>query len=179
MHRALRQPGFRIHLGTPVLGATRRDGAVRLALAGGAGATAAFLILGTGYAVDVAAIPELAGLAPRIATWADRFTPPPGQERPELARFPWLDDGFALTALTARHPADAAALSRIHLFSHAAFASLGAIASDVPGASVGAERLAHRIAARIFAEDIDVIRARLEAFAEPELQGTPFFVPPA
>jgi hypothetical protein len=69
-------------------------------------------------------------------------------------------------------------LSRIHLFSHAAFASLGAIASDVPGVSAGAERLAHRIAARVFAEDIDAIHDRLEAFAEPELQGTPFFIQP-
>ena len=69
-------------------------------------------------------------------------------------------------------------LSHIHLFSHAAFASLGAIASDVPGISAGAERLAHRMAAGFFAEDIAAIRARLEAFAEPELQDTPFFVPP-
>ena len=123
----------------------------------------------------MARVAELTPLAPRIATWADRFTPPPGQERPELGRFPWLGEGFELTG---RDPADNAVLSRIHLFSHAAFASLGAIASDVPGVSVGAERLAHRIAARFFAEDIDAIRGRLEAFAEPELQGTPFFAPP-
>jgi cation diffusion facilitator CzcD-associated flavoprotein CzcO len=173
IHRALRQPGFHIHLGTPVLRAAREGGKVRLELGTGATAAADFLILGTGYGIDVARIAELAPLAPRIATWADRFTPPPGQARPDLARFPWLGEGFELTG---RDPADDAALSRIHMFSHAAFASLGAIASDVPGISAGAERLAHRIAARFFAEDIAAIRGRLEAFAEPELQGTPFFV---
>ncbi|TCZ52608.1 FAD-dependent oxidoreductase [Roseicella aquatilis] len=172
VHRALRQPGFHIHLGTPVAEARRAGAGVGLTLGGGARAEADFLILGTGFGMDVAAIPELAGLAPKVATWADRFTPPPGQERPELSRFPWLGDGFELAA---RDPAEEPLLSRIHLFSHGAFASLGAIASDVPGASVGAERLAHRMAARFFAEDIDAIRARLEAFAEPELQGTPFF----
>ena len=61
---------------------------MRLDLGGGGAATADFLILGTGYGIDVAGIAELAPLAPRIATWADRFTPPPGQARPELARSP-------------------------------------------------------------------------------------------
>ncbi|MFC7475510.1 FAD/NAD(P)-binding protein [Dankookia sp. GCM10030260] len=175
IHRALRQPGFHIRLGTPVLGA-RRDGAqVRLDLGGGQSATADRLILGTGYGIDIGRIAELASLAPRVARWADRFTPPPGQESAELGRFPWLGEGFELTG---RDPADDPVLSRIHLFSHAAFASLGAIASDVPGISAGAERLAHRMAAGFFAEDIDAIRGRLEAFAEPELQGTPFFASP-
>ena len=172
VHRALRLPGFAIHLGTPVLGARRDGAAVRLDLGEGWAAEADFLILGTGYAVDPGAMPEIAALAPRIARWSDRYRPPPGLERPDLAAFPWLGEGFELTA---REPIDAAPLARIHLFSHAAFASLGAIASDIPGVSVGAERLAHRIAARLFAEDIAVMRARLEAFAEPELQGTPFF----
>src|SRR3954447_24599 len=76
IHRALRLPGFHIHLGTPVQGAVREGGQVRLALGNGATALADFLILGTGYGIDVGAIPELTGLAPRIATWADRFTPP-------------------------------------------------------------------------------------------------------
>ncbi|RAI61056.1 FAD-dependent oxidoreductase [Roseicella frigidaeris] len=172
VHRALRLPGFALHLGTPVRGARRCGDAVCLDLGEGREAMADFLILGTGYAVDPAAMPEIAALAPRIARWGDRYTPPPGLERPELAAFPWLGEGFELVP---RDPADAAPLTRIHLFNHAAFASLGAIASDIPGVSVGAERLAHRIAARLFAEDIAAMRARLEAFAEPELQGTPFF----
>jgi len=174
VHRALRLPGFHIRLGTPVRRAVREDGRVRLDLGDAGSLLADFLILGTGYGVDVGRIVELGPLAARIATWGDRFTPPPAEARPELARFPWLGEGFELTG---RDPADDALLSRIHLFSHAAFASLGAIASDVPGVPAGAERLAHRIAARFFATDIAAIRRRLEDFAEPELQGTPFFRP--
>ena len=172
--RALRHPGFRLHLATPVMAATPNGSGVALTLGSGGIATADFLILGTGFSVDVGAIAELAALAPHIAIWADRFTPPPGLERPEIGKFPWLGDGFELVGVGADAPA---ALSRIHLFSHAAFASLGAIASDIPGVSAGAERLAHAIAAHLFVEDFSHMRNRLEAFAEPELKDTPFFVP--
>ncbi len=172
--RTLRHPGFRIHLGTPVRAAVPDGTGVALTLGSGIVATAEFLILGTGFSVDVAAIPELGGLAPAIATWADRYTPPAGLERPEIGRFPWLGDGFELVGRDADAPAG---LSRVHLFSHAAFASLGAIASDIPGVSAGAERLAHAIAAHLFVEDFEDMRTRLEAFAEPELKGTPFFLP--
>lgn len=68
-------------------------------------------------------------------------------------------------------------LSRVHLFNHAATLSLGAIASDIPGVNAGAERLATRIVQHLFREDHADIRARLEAFAEPELIDTPYFVP--
>ena len=114
------------------------------------------------------------GVAGAVATWADRYTPPKGLERPGLGRFPWLGDGFELTERTS---GACPGLSRIHAFNHAAFASLGAIASDIPGVSAGAERLAHAVAAHFFAEDIAHVRRELEAFAEPELQDTPFFVP--
>ena len=171
--RTLRHPGFRIHLGTPVRAAVSDGTGVALTLGSGTVTTADFLILGTGFSVDVAAIPELSALAPAIVTWADRYTPPAGLERPEIGRFPWLGDGFELVG---RDAEASAGLSRVHLFSHAAFASLGAIASDIPGVSAGAERLAHAIAAHLFVEDVEDIRTRLEAFAEPELKGTPFFL---
>ncbi|ONG57044.1 hypothetical protein BKE38_04930 [Pseudoroseomonas deserti] len=171
--RVLDQPGFHVHLGTPLRGAVAgQGGGVALTVGDGQAASADFLIFGTGFSIDMARIAEFASFAGDIALWADRYTPPPGLQRAEIARFPWLDAGFELTA---RDPAATPGLSRIHLFNHAAMASLGAIASDVPGVSIGAGRLARQIAAAIFAEDIDVMRARLEAFDEPELKGTPFF----
>lgn len=172
--RTARHDGFRIHVSTPVAAAVRDGSQVRLTLPEGRTATADFLILGTGFVVDAARIPELGALSAQVASWADRHDPPVALRRPELARAPWLGAGFELEA---RDPAACPGLSRIHLFSHAAFASLGAIASDIPGASAGAERLAHRIAGHFFREDIATVRDRLEAFAEPELESTPFFVP--
>ena len=170
--RTIRNPGFRIHLGTPLQGASRTADGVKLSLPGGDAAEADFLILGTGFAVDLRGAPELATVADAIATWADHYTPPAALARPELSRFPWLDRGFELTPRR-----ECPGLSRIHIFNHAAYASLGAIASDIPGLSVGAERLAHAMVAHFFTEDIASISRALEAFAEPELQDTPFFVP--
>ena len=172
--RTVRHAGFHIHLGTPLRGALRSEDGVRLALPDGAMAQADFLILGTGFDIDLRRSPELRSVAGAIATWADRYTPPAGLQHPGLGRFPWLGDGFELTE---RAPGACAGLDRIHAFNHAAFASLGAIASDIPGVSTGAERLAHAIAAHFFTWDIAHVRRALEAFAEPELQDTPFFVP--
>jgi cation diffusion facilitator CzcD-associated flavoprotein CzcO len=172
--RTVRRAGFRIHLGTALHGAARSDDGVRLTLPDGGTAQADFLILGTGFGIDLRRSPELEAVAGAIANWADRYTPPAALQRPELGRFPWLGDGFELTERT---PDACPGLARIHAFNHAAFASLGAIASDIPGVSTGAERLAHAIAAHFFTEDIAHVRRELETFAEPELQDTPFFVP--
>lgn len=172
--RTVRQAGFHIHLGTALRGAARSEDGIRLTLPDGAAVQADFLILGTGFGIDLGRSPELASVAGAVATWADRYTPPVGLQRPDLGRFPWLGHGFELTE---RSPGACPGLSRIHVFNHAAFASLGAIASDIPGLSAGAERLAHAITAHFFTEDIAHVRRELEAFAEPELQDTPFFVP--
>ena len=175
--RATAHANFAAHLATPVQSARREGDAVALVLGpDGRAAQTDFLIVGTGFAVDPVALPEWANLLDHAATWADRYTPPPDLMRPGLGRFPYLGPDFALCERT---PGECPALARVHLFNHAAFASLGAIASDIPGVSTGAERLASRVAQAFFRDDLPHMMQRLEAFAEPELQGTPFFVPSA
>ncbi|MDR3536927.1 MAG: NAD(P)/FAD-dependent oxidoreductase [Acetobacteraceae bacterium] len=173
VRRALALPGFAIHLGTPVLAARRNGRHVLLDLPDRT-VEADFLIVGSGFRIDLAQDPLLSPHCADIATWADRYTPPPDLVRADLGRFPWLGDGFELVP---RNLQAAPSLGRVHLFNHGAMASLGAIASDIPGVNVGAERLASRLAQSLFREDIAAMRAGLEAFAEPELEGTPFFVP--
>ncbi len=173
VHRALALPGFAIHLGTPVLAARRNGRHVALELKDRI-VEADFLIVGSGFRIDLAHDPLLAPHAANIATWADRYTPPPNLVRLDLGRFPWLGEGFELVP---RDLAAAPSLGHVHLFNHGAMASLGALASDIPGVNVGAERLASRMAQSLFREDIAAMQAALEAFAEPELEGTPFFAP--
>jgi FAD-dependent urate hydroxylase len=72
-------------------------------------------------------------------------------------------------------PGSAPDVTRIHLVNYAAIGSLGALAGDVPGVPWGAERLSQAIAAAFFREDIAHMRRQLDAFDEPELEGTPFF----
>ncbi len=177
VHRALRLPGFRIHLGTPTLG-TRREGAEVVLSLGGANpreVRADFLVVGTGFRVDLDHAPALAALAPHAAKWRDRYVPPPGLERPEMAEFPYLGPAFELVPRTPDAPPE---LGLVHLLNYGAHASHGGIASDIPGVAVAAERLATALVGRFFREELPAMREALEAFDEPELESTPFFVPP-
>jgi hypothetical protein len=67
----------------------------------------------------------------------------------------------------------------VHVFNHAAYASMGAIASDIPGVSAAAGMLAGAIVRALFVADRVPLQARLAAFAEPELESTPYFAPEA
>src|SRR5262249_36968422 len=53
-----------------------------------------FVILGTGFGIDLADRPELAAIVDRIATWSDRFTPPPDRTDAEMGRHPYVGSGF-------------------------------------------------------------------------------------
>jgi cation diffusion facilitator CzcD-associated flavoprotein CzcO len=174
VRRAMRQAGFNIHLGKAVEAATRRDTHAFVRLQGEHAARQHdFLIVGTGFHVDAAAIPELSDLSTLIARWRDRYEPPEKLQRPELGDFPYLGPGFELIE---REPGRCPELSQIHLVNYGAALSHGAIASDIPGVNVAAEKLAVAIVGGLFREDIEPIRRNLEDFDEPELEGTPFLV---
>jgi FAD-dependent urate hydroxylase len=173
VHRTIRLPGFHIHLGTPVTGAARDGDRVRLQVgAAGEVRSADFLIVGTGFAIDLRRCRELAALAPEIASWGDRYDLPAALRRPALAPFPYLGPGFELQP---RRPESPPGLARIHLFNIAAMASHGSVASEIPGVGYGADRLTASIAAAFFREDFAHLMRELDEFAEPELEGTPFF----
>lgn len=175
--RALRSDGLDIRFRHSVAAAAREDDAVVLALDTPEGRIERrhdFLVVATGFQVDVADIPELSEIAPHVARWSDRYAPPPGLARPALARAPYLGLGFELQPRDAAAPAE---LSRIHLVNHGAHISHGAIASDIPGVAIAGERVAQAVVSAFFAEDIAAVRRDLEAFDEPELRDTPFFRP--
>jgi cation diffusion facilitator CzcD-associated flavoprotein CzcO len=174
VRRALRLKGFNIHLGKAVEAATHQGGKALIRLRGeDALRPHDFLIVGTGFRADAGSIAELADLSCLVARWRDRYDPPESLRRSDLGEFPYLGPGFELLE---REPGQCPDLSRIHLLNHGAALSQGAIASDIPGVNVAAERLATAIVGSLFREDIDPIRNDLEAFDEPELEGTPFFV---
>jgi hypothetical protein len=165
VQRVARHAGARIRLGTEITGAHFVDGRIRLATTTGPIETDA-VILGTGFEVDVAADPALAGIAPRILRWSDRVRDLP--EAGELLAFPCLDAGFRFQPRTGT---DDAALARLHCFNHAAMVSLGNLANDIPAVSEGADRLARAVAVDLFREDRAVHRQRLADYWEPELLG--------
>ncbi len=173
VHRTIRHDDFGIHFGSPITGA-RRDGTrVRLATPDGSVRHADFLIVGTGFRVDLASVPELAEVAEGAATWGDRYRPPAHLIRPDLSLYPYLGSAFELLPKDPASPGEP--LSRIHLFNYAAHASHRQLSGDVPGVDVGAEKLSVGIGRALFREDIAHHRRLIEDFAEPELESTPFF----
>lgn len=137
-------------------------------------ASADFVILGTGFAIDVAASELLAPHADRIALWRDRYRPPPHEANRPLASSPWLAEGFELQEK--QGDGFASPISRIHLFSSASFASFGYLAADIPGLSDAAMRLASSITRHLFQADFPAIMTGLEDWNEQhELESTPFY----
>jgi len=175
VNRTIRQRDFHIHFGAAVETAARADGQVAVKLAGQPEpALHDFLIVATGFNVDPSLIPVLASYASDIATWRDRYPAPPELQRGDLERFPYLGPGFELTE---KSPGSEPTLGQIHLVNYGAHASHAGIASDIPGVNIAAERVAGAIVTSLFREDIDAMRRKVEAYNEPELASTPFFVP--
>ncbi|MGH6917228.1 MAG: FAD-dependent oxidoreductase, partial [Geminicoccaceae bacterium] len=166
--RVSRHPNASFHFGCAVRAMSMAGDAVRIDTVGGKRFETDFVILCTGFTVDPLARPELAGFAEKIATWADRFTPPAGLENEELARFPYLAPDFSFTE---REPGKAPWLKDIHCFNHAATLSLGKVSGDIPAVSEGAALLARAIAAAFYGEDVERHYQDLLAYRKPELLG--------
>lgn len=121
------------------------------------------LLLGTGYEINFALRPELAGLADTAAFWKDCFQPPQGEENALLGGHPYLGPGFELTP---RH-AEAGWVSRIHMFNTGALASLGPISNGVTGLKFGVPRVVSALVKALFIEDSNRYLEALAAYDEP------------
>ncbi|MDB5359203.1 MAG: oxidoreductase [Rhodospirillales bacterium] len=125
-----------------------------------------FLIIGTGFTVDLSLRPELAALAPDIATWADRFDPPAGEGHAALGQFPYLAPDCSFTA---KQPGTHPHLAHIHDFTFATMPSMGLTGGSISGLKYGVRRLVGGIAKSLFTEDAETHCASLMAYEELEL----------
>lgn len=169
--RCDRHPGFALRLGEPWRDVAVDAHGVDVVTAEGA-YRFDLVILGTGFEVHLADRPELGPLADSVLTWGDRVPADGTASGAEIARFPYLGDGFELQARAGADAATAQALSRIHLFSAGSTLSHGAVAGDIPGLAVGATRLSAAIVRDLFVEDAPLHHARMRAFDEQELRPT-------
>lgn len=128
-----------------------------------------FLIAATGFTNNFHDRPEFAAIAPHIRSWADgRYRPEMGPARQSMLEAPDLGPTFEFRERT---PGACPMLAHIHCFNDAAMLTHGKVSGDIPAVSAGADRLARGIAASLFAEDVELHYASLQAFATPELQG--------
>ncbi|MFI4995474.1 MAG: NAD(P)-binding domain-containing protein [Hyphomicrobiales bacterium] len=156
------------HFGCGITNLRLEGGELLIDAAKGKRFVADYLILGTGFGVDAFAIPELSLYAPHIAVWGERFSPPSGLADEELARFPYLGEGFEFLPRGAEAPAG---LSDIHCFNHAASLSLGKVSGDIPAISTGASWLAEAIAGELFCRDVEKHWQNALDYSKPELLG--------
>jgi cation diffusion facilitator CzcD-associated flavoprotein CzcO len=165
VRRCTRFPQFAIRTFTPWLDARLAGEEIRVGTPQGELAFD-FLIIGTGFSMDLALRPELAGFAGAIATWRDRFTPPAGEEDAVLASYPYLDRGFAFTE---RVPGTAPFLSRLHNFTFGATLSMGLSGASISGMKFGVRRLVGAVARGLFLEDAAVHYGDLLGYDVQEL----------
>lgn len=151
LQRAVRFDNFNAYIKSEWTAAKLDDGKVVGTIAG---KTRRFdyLIVGTGYRIDLAAQPELARIHGAIALWGDRYHPEPGEESRAGSAHPYLGRSFEFLP---RAGAEAGYLRNIHCFNLAATVSFGIPVGDVPS-TVHQPALVAAIAGDLFLGDLDV-----------------------
>ncbi len=161
---AVAHAGFRMHAGSPWQEVALDGADIRVATP-----HAVFrfdhLIAATGYALDLAARPELGHLAPKVALWRDRYLPTPEQASNDLGAFPYLGAGYQFLP---RDPADDW-VSRVHAFNFAAYVSMGPHSTSISGHKHALPRLLRSLVRRLLLEQEDAIVDALRGYDEVDL----------
>ncbi|WP_181705528.1 NAD(P)-binding domain-containing protein [Chthonobacter rhizosphaerae] len=161
---ALEDPRCRLRPGTPWLGASMADGAVRIETPAGP-LVYDHLILATGAVVDLAARPELATLKDRVARWGDRFAPPADEEDGRLAALPYLSEGYGFEP---RAEADSW-VRRVFAFNALSYVSQGPHSTSISGHRHAMPRLVRGVTRRLLAEKLDDVLPELFAWTSEDL----------
>ena len=151
LEAAAAYPGFHLHLASP-WNRISHDGDVVVIETPHGTHQFDFVIAATGLIVDLRRQPELAAIADKIATWGDRFIPPPGEACEPLALCPYLGRGYELTERT---PGTAPYLRNIHLFNWGATPSNGISASSITGMKFGVPRVVAGITRGLYFDTAD------------------------
>ena len=168
LQRTLCHANVALHFAAPVLDAETAAGGIRLRTPKGWHA-ADFLILGTGFGVDLHTRAEFAGLAEHVALWGDRYAPPPGGVPREAdtaaARYPYVGPHFELLE---KHPGTLPALRNIHLFNAGSLISMGPVAGGLNGMPFGIPRLVAGLSHDLFREELDGLFEEFSHYDEPD-----------
>jgi len=162
--RCARHANFHRHDGAPIEAARETGRGVELQTARGVFA-ADFVICGTGIDMNFAGRPELRNCAANIATWVDRYQPPPDERSPRLGRFPYLGDDYALME---RAAGETPWVADIHVFAIASTMSFGASGSSINAMTTAVPKLVHGLTRGLFRADIERHWASFRAYDVPQ-----------
>ncbi len=162
--RAARHPNFTLQTDAPWNRCEAVGDCVRLHTPRGA-FEADFLIIGTGFDMDLARRPEMAGLAEHVALWSDRYTPPAAETNDRLGRYPYLGGSYELLE---KEPGGAPWLSHIRLFTYGSTMSFGPSGASINAMKFAVPQLVSGIVRDLFREDIADHWTSLQAYDLPE-----------
>ena len=162
VRRVTRHGNAVVHYGAPVLDAAP---GTRLRIPSGWHDTD-FLIVGTGFTVDLRLRPEFSRVLPDIALWSDRYLPGIDRQSAEMGRHPYLGPGFELTGL----PLTGLPLGpgRIRMFNGGAMVSAGPTATGLNGMPFGLPRLIGHISRDFLRDQAGSLLNRFEDYDEPD-----------
>ena len=158
--RATAHEAFTLHPGSPWTSVAMADDAVRITTPKGTH-DADFGIVGTGFRTDLSKRPELAEIHAHVATWGDRFTPPPQEAHDDLLRHPYLGPSFELTE---REPGTAPWVQHVYNYTFGGLLSLGFGGASISGMKYSVPRLVGGITRSLFCEDADAYLRSLRQF---------------
>ncbi|MBX9943692.1 MAG: NAD(P)/FAD-dependent oxidoreductase [Reyranella sp.] len=171
--RGQKLPGFSFRFAEPWLDVAPDKDGVTVRKAKG---TERFdiVLFGTGFDIDMSRVNELAAFTANIKLWADVRSTEDAKANAEAARYPYLGRGFELEE---KRPGKTPRLGDIHLFNWGSILSQGALAGDIPGLYVGANRLVQAISHALFGADVARHVQNMFDQEDPELGPTDYFVP--
>lgn len=161
---AMALPGFSLRPATPWVDVCEKDGAISVETPDGT-LTFDHLLLATGMDVDLKARREMRSLAPVVALWGERFTPPPGEEDARLAQLPYLDTSYAFLP---KHPEDGW-VRRVFAFNSASFVSQGPHSTSISGHRDALPNVVRGIERRLLLDQEEAILPGLQAYRSHDL----------
>ena len=147
--RASQHPNFNLRAATPWTSVTMGDDEILVQTPKGEFAMD-FAIIGTGFVTDLSLRPELAAFHERVATWKDRYAPPPEDAHADLLRHPYLGASFQFTE---RNPGEAPWVGHVYNFTFGGLVSLGFGGASISGMKYAVPRLVAGITSSLFVED--------------------------
>jgi cation diffusion facilitator CzcD-associated flavoprotein CzcO len=167
--RVSRFANYRMVTGTPWDRLSLEEGGIVIHTPGGQRGTD-YIIAGTGVEVDHRLRSELSYFADQIATWNDRFQPPPGEENPRLGLYPYLSPSFAFLE---REAGAAPALRNIHCFNFGSTLSFGPSGAAIRPMKYLVPKIVRSLTRDLFRDDLDAHWQSFRTFRGHDFEGFP------
>ncbi|HEY0275735.1 MAG TPA: FAD-dependent oxidoreductase [Paenirhodobacter sp.] len=139
---------------------------IEIALSDGSTVRTDFLVLGTGYSIDLAKRPELAAFARHIQLWRDAFQPPEAERNDPVSTYPYLSPDLSFRE---KVPGTAPFLRNIHNFTYMATASVGYSGASLTGMKYGIRRLLDGITSYLWLGEADYYLEQITAYSDRDL----------